>query len=184
MTHFPRSCHIFQTVKCLTQENNIKNKNFKSHKKPCFMPCLPVICESKLYSMVIKFVKWFILNIYGYAYPYLTHLARCTRRFVFPSRVCAHSTLYIIHFKQAGKNTYFLKNVSHKFVHTQPDSLCRKRFCHFVLVARSHQVFELLSDRFKLTLTTRGIGFTEQNCVCFLKIITLHRLFQELLNQY
>ena len=32
-----------------------------------------------------------------------------------------------------------------------------------------------------LTLTTRGIGFTEQNCVCFLKILTFHRLFQELL---
>ena len=35
-----------------------------------------------------------------------------------------------------------------------------------------------------LTLTTRGIGFTVQNCVCFLKIITFHKLFQELLNQY
>ena len=35
-----------------------------------------------------------------------------------------------------------------------------------------------------LTLTTRGIGFTEQNCVCFLKILTFYRLFQELLNQY
>ena len=36
----------------------------------------------------------------------------------------------------------------------------------------------------RLTLTTRGIGFTEQNYVCFLKILTFHRLFQELLNQY
>ena len=35
-----------------------------------------------------------------------------------------------------------------------------------------------------LTLTTRGIGFTEQNCVCFLKMLTFHRLFKELLNQY
>ena len=35
-----------------------------------------------------------------------------------------------------------------------------------------------------LTLTTRGIGFIEQNYVCFLKILTFHRLFQELLNQY
>ena len=30
----------------------------------------------------------------------------------------------------------------------------------------------------------RGIGFTEQNCVCLLKILTFHGLFQELLNQY
>ena len=36
----------------------------------------------------------------------------------------------------------------------------------------------------RLTLTTLGIGFTEQNCVCFLKILTFQRLFQELLNQY
>ena len=28
-----------------------------------------------------------------------------------------------------------------------------------------------------------GHWFTEQNCVCFLKILTFHRLFQELLNQ-
>ena len=39
-------------------------------------------------------------------------------------------------------------------------------------------------SRFILTLTTRGIGFTEQNCVCFLKIRIFPRLFQELLNQY
>ena len=35
-----------------------------------------------------------------------------------------------------------------------------------------------------LTLTTQGIGFTQQNCVCFLKILTFHSLFQELINQY
>ena len=36
-----------------------------------------------------------------------------------------------------------------------------------------------------LTLTTLGIfGFTAQNCVCVLKILTFQRLFQELLNQY
>ena len=35
-----------------------------------------------------------------------------------------------------------------------------------------------------LTLTTQGIGFTEQNSVKFLKILTFHMLFQELQNLY
>ena len=34
------------------------------------------------------------------------------------------------------------------------------------------------------TYHAEGIGFTERNCVCFLKILTFHSLFQELLNQY
>ena len=38
--------------------------------------------------------------------------------------------------------------------------------------------------RHYLSLTTWGIGFTEQNSVYFLEILTFPRLFQESLNQY